>query len=168
MDKKSTFIIGGLLLIGVVFFLIILFTRTGLDINNAPPDTASTTDWVNTPAQTKEVLITPKTTVTAKHAYQNGLHIIAGEVPLPTPCHILEASGTASADKKQVFVQLASSIKTGETCAESITPARFKITVKAPSSAKISATLNGQEIILNLIEAGQDENLDNFELYIKG
>ena len=168
MDRRSTFIIVLLLSFGVIFFLFILFSRRGVEDGSQPPETASTTEWTETPAQTKEVLVTPKTTVTAKHAYQNGTHIIAGEVPLPTPCHTLEASGAASADKKNVVIALVSSIKTGETCPENITPARFKVSVKALAGANISATLNGQEIILNLIEAGPDENLDNFELYIKG
>lgn len=112
--------------------------------------------------------ITPKTVVTAKHAYRNGTHIIAGEVPLPTPCHLLEATGAASADRKEVLVEITSSVKTDELCAQVITPARFKVSVKAAQNAKISATLNGQAITLNFIEAGPDEDLDNFELYIKG
>jgi len=160
--------IVGLLLLGIVFFLVILFTRNVINTNGDTPYTASTTDWTNTPAEPRDVLVTPKTTVTAKHAYQNGTHIIAGEIPLPTPCHILETKGSASADKKQVFIELTSSIKTDEMCAQVITPARFKVSVKALSGAKMSATLNGQEVILNLIEAGPEENLDNFELYIKG
>src|SRR3989338_9524573 len=162
MDKKSTYIIVGIICIGLTLFLIALFSRSGLDVNNVPSGIASTTDWVNTLALPKEVLVTPKTTITAKHAYQNGTHIIAGEIPLPTPCHILETKGSASADKKQVFIELTSSIKTDEMCAQVITPARFKVSVKALSGAKMSATLNGQEVILNLIEAGPEENLDNF------
>lgn len=168
MDRKSTFIIVALLAFGSIFFLFILFTRGGVETPTYSTDTASTTNWLNTPAEHKEVLITPKTTITAKHAYQNGTHVVAGEVPLPTTCHILDASGAVSSDKKQVLLTLISSIKTGETCPDNITPARFKVSIKALKTAKITATLNGQEIILNLIEAGPDENLDNFELYIKG
>jgi hypothetical protein len=168
MDRKSTLIIVLLLALALVFFLVILFTRSSVETAAPSPETASTTEWLNTPAEQKTVLVTPKTTITAKHAYQNGTHIVAGEVPLPTTCHILDASGAASSDKKQVLVTLASSIKTGETCLDNITPARFKVSVKALKGARVSGTLNGQEIILNLIEAGPDENLDNFELYIKG
>ena len=167
MDRKNTFIIVLLCALGAVFFLAILFTRSGVNTDTPSADTASTTEWMNTPAETKAVVVSPKTTVTAKHAYQNGVHIIAGEVALPTACHILEASGVASTTKK-VLITLNSSIKTGETCPDNITPTRFKVSVKASPTAKITATLNGQEIILNLIEAGPDENLDSFELYIKG
>ena len=166
MDKKSTYIIAGLLIAAVTVFIVISFQRSTLD-TKAPSssDVASTSEWINSPAQ---LTVTPKTVITAKHAYQNGQHIVAGEVPLPTTCDILEANATASADKKQVLIQLVSSVKTGEKCPDDITPVRFKVTIKADKAAKLSATLNGQEVVLNLIEAGQNENLDNFELYIKG
>lgn len=168
MDRKSTYTIVLLLVVGSVFFVTVLFFRNGIDTSPRTTDTASTTAWQNTPAVPKEVQVSVKTIITAKHAYRNGEHIIAGEIPLPTPCHILESSGIASADKKTLFLSFLSSIKTGEVCAEVITPARFKITVRADKNAKIVATLNGQEVTPNLIEAGPDENLDNFDLYIKG
>ena len=71
-------------------------------------------------------------------------------------------------DKKTAIIQLVSSVKTGEVCAQVVTPARFKVSVGADKNAKLSATFNGQPVTLNLIEAAPGENLDNFELYIKG
>ena len=171
MDKTSTLTIVGLLILGVVFFVgLLLFSREKADVGN-PIDTAPTGDWATLPSETGDgsagVQVTPKTVITAKHAYQSGTHIVAGEVPLPTPCHLIEANGSASEDKKTVLLEIASSIKTDEMCAQVITPARFKVIVKAVQSAEITATLNGQAVTLNLIEAGPDEDLDNFELYIK-
>ncbi len=168
MDRKSTFIIVSLLLFGVVFFLGVSFIRNGSDNENGTSPAASTTEWMNVTTEKKEILITPKTTVTAKHAYQKGTHSIAGDLPLPNPCYILDASAHASDDKKQIFVEFVSSTKTDEMCAEVITTARFKVSIKALRDAKITGMFNGQEIVLNLIEAMPDENLDNFELYIKG
>lgn len=151
----------------VAVFIFVGFQKSS--ISTTPPDNAlpiaTTTTWEDTPAQPQ---ITQKTVITAKHAYRNGEHIIAGEIPLSTPCDILESSATASGDGKSVLVQLVSSIKTGESCPPSITPARFKVTAKAAKNATLSATLNGQEVTLNLIEAGPTENLDDFQLYIKG
>lgn len=168
MDKKSTYIIAGIIAVALVVFLVISFQKSTLDTK--PPEAnsaevASTTNWVNTPAQP---VITDKTVITAKHAYKAGKHIVAGEVPLPTPCDILETNAIASADKKSVIVQFVSTIKTSEACAQTITPVRFKVSVAADKNAKITATFNGQPVILNLIEAGPNDNLDNFELYIKG
>ena len=168
MDKKSTFIILGILVVAVIVFVVISFKKSSIDTADTG-EMASTTAWENTPAEKPDqIMVTQKTVVTAKHAYTNGVHTVAGEVPLPTPCHILDAVANVSADKKTVVVALTSSVKTDEVCAQVITPARFKVTAKAAKDAHISATLNGQEITLNLIEAGAGENLDNFELYIKG
>lgn len=170
MDKKSTIIVAVIIFIGILGLMIISF-KSSVDTDTVSRDqeNASTTAWENAPAEESGgVLITPKTIVTAKHSYQKGKHIFAGEVPMPTPCHILEQSITASSDKTQIFITLASSAKPDQVCAQVITPARFKLSVGAKSDAKVVTTLNGQEIILNLIEAGADENLDNFELYIKG
>jgi hypothetical protein len=166
MDKKGTYIIAGIIILAVIGFIIISFQKNTLD-TKPPQDqsAASTTEWLNTPAQP---VVNDKTVITAKHAYKKGEHIVAGEVPLPTSCDILTSNAIASADKKQVLIQLSSSVKTGEGCAQEITPARFKINAKADKNAVITATFNGQAVTLNLIEAGADENLDNFELYIKG
>lgn len=169
MDKKSTIIIAVTVIVALAFIIFIAVKKPGTEVATLGTDGTGTTEWANTPAQPASTsLLSEKTVVTAKHAYRNGAHIIAGEIPLPTPCHILESAGTASADKRNVFIELVSSVKTGEVCAQTITPARFKVSVKANKDASISATLNGKEVTLNLIEAGPNENLDNFELYIKG
>lgn len=166
MDKKSTYIIAGILILAVIGFIVISFQKTTLDTKPTTTlDSASTTAWENTPA---EVIATPKTVINAKHAFKAGTHTVAGEVPLPTPCDILETTAVASADMKQVVVQFVSSVKSGDKCPLDVTPARFKVTAKANIDVLISATLNGQPVTLNLIEAGPNENLDNFELYIKG
>lgn len=168
MDKKSTYAIAGIFLIAIALYVFISFQKNALltdSVVTSGGNDASTTAWENTPAQP---VVTPKTVITAKHAYRNGEHIIAGELPLPTPCDILETSAVTGSDKKTVLFQFVSSVKSGEVCAQMITPARFKISAVSDKNAKLTATLNNQVVTLNLIEAGPTENLDDFELYIKG
>jgi hypothetical protein len=139
MDKKSSIIIAVILALAVIVFIVVSFQKSSL---NTKSDTASTTEWVNTPAEpSPEDPLTTKTIITAKHAYKNGIHTVAGEIPLPTPCHVLESSVSASADKQKVFIELLSSIKSGEMCAQVVTPARFKVSVPADAGATISMTL---------------------------
>ncbi len=164
MDKKSSIIIALTVVVALIGIFVISLQSTTVDTRDA--ELASTTAWLNTKAENIDV--PTRATVTAKHAFLDGAHTVAGEIPLPTPCHILESSALTSGDKKSVLITLSSSIKAGDICAEVITPARFKVSAKADKSAVISATLNGQPVTLNLIEAGPNENLDNFELYIKG
>lgn len=165
MDKKGTYLIAGIVILAIIGFIAISFQKTTLDTKRSSGEIASTTAWENTPA---EVIASPEIVITAKHAYQNGVHIVAGEIPLPSPCDILESSALPGSDKKQILVQFTYSVRSGEKCAPDITPARFKVTSKADKNAVLSATLNGLPVTLNLIEAGPNENLDDFELYIKG
>lgn len=167
MDKKSTFIIVGIIVVAVMVFIFVMFQKSTIDTATSD-DTASTTAWENAPAVSAPSSVTEKNVVTAKHAYRDGSHIIAGEIPLPTPCHILDSESVVSTDKKHVLIRLVSSVKTDEICAQVITPARFKVTARADKGATITGTLNGQNITFNFIEAGPNEDLDNFELYIKG
>ena len=110
----------------------------------------------------------PRATITAKHQYRNGTHIIAGEIEVPTPCHILETDVIIRESfPEQVTVRFTVSTQ-AEICAQVITPARFKVEFEASERASILGTLNGEPVIFNLIEAGSDENLDEFELFIKG
>lgn len=110
----------------------------------------------------------PRETITAKHQFSNGTHIIAGEIGVPTPCHILEVDVTvAESFPEQVTVRFTMSTQ-AEACVQVITPARFKVEFDASDSARISGTLNGEPVTLNLIEADSGEDLDEFELFIKG
>src|SRR3989344_5090564 len=107
-------------------------------------------------------------TITAKHQFKNGKHIIAGDVNMPTPCHILTTSAqVAESFPEQVTIQFVSRTS-GEFCAQVITPARFKVEFTASENATVKATWNGQPVSLNLIPALPTDDLDNFELFIKG
>ena len=168
-NKRSTVIVAVIIIFAIAGLVIVSLQKLTLDSSVPQAETSSTTEWANAPAEKpSDILLSTKTIINAKHAYQDGKHIIAGEVPLPTACHILESNATALANKKQVLVTLNSSIKSGETCPPQVISARFKLIVEANKDAKIVTTLNGQEVTLNLIEAGPNENLDNFDLYIKG
>lgn len=168
MDRKSTLIIAVIIFIAIAGFIVVSFQKSVINSEVSSPQIASTT-WENTPAEKmNDLRITPQTIVTAKHLYLNGVHTFAGEVPLPSQCHILGSHISASKDKSQIFIALTSSTISSDECAPLITPARFKLTIPANKNSPMFTTFNGQEITLNLIEASPDDNLNNFELYIKG
>lgn len=105
--------------------------------------------------------------ITAKHEYRDGIHTVAGEVSLPTPCHILSTDTEVSTDGSEALILFESTTK-AETCAQVITPARFKIDFEANEDAVITALWNGLKAELNLVPVGEGETLDDFELFIKG
>ena len=111
---------------------------------------------------------TPEMTITAKHQFKAGKHIIAGDVNLPTPCYLLDTKASvAESYPEQVTIAFTATTQ-GEVCAQVITTERFKVDFTASEGATIKATWDGKPAILNLIPAGPGEDLNNFELYIKG
>jgi len=119
--------------------------------------------------QTGEQLTTDQNTINAKRAFIDGTHTLVGQIDLPTPCDLLDYSvAIAESVPEQVAINFIIINESEGACAQVITPARFKVTFAASAEAIIGATLNGVPVILNIIEAAEDENLDDFEIYIKG
>lgn len=102
--------------------------------------------------------------ITAKHQYKNGAHTIAGEVNMPTPCYILNVSSRNV--NGEVIIDFVSETN-GDVCAQVVTTERFKVDFNAGENVVIKATWNGQPVELNLIPAGADKDLTNFEIFVK-
>lgn len=108
------------------------------------------------------------TRIDAKHFYIDGVHTLAGEILMPTPCDLLEWNEiVAESFPEQVTVAF-TVINTTDTCAQVVTPQRFKSSFSGVPGATIRATMMGREVDLNLIPAGDGETPDDFELFIKG
>lgn len=106
--------------------------------------------------------------INAKHQYKNGTHVVAGTVNMPTACYVLNTNAViAESYPEQITINFVATTS-GDVCAQVITGERFKVDFKAAGDASIKATWNGQPVDLNLIPASSDEDLNDFELYIKG
>jgi len=129
-----------------------------------------TVNVIEEPAsQVETPLKAPDKIIIAKHQFKDGAHTIVGEIDMPTPCHLLDwETIIAESFPEQVTINFKSVYNSADVCAQVVTPQRFKITFEASENAVISATLDGKKIILNLIEAPKDEDLDDFEIFIKG
>lgn len=107
--------------------------------------------------------------ITARHRFSGGMHTIVGEIGLPTPCHLLQHETVIRESfPEQVTIEFTATAKDVELCAQVITPQRFKVVFDASEKALITATYNGVPAILNLIQVDEGENLDDFEVFIKG
>lgn len=106
--------------------------------------------------------------ITAKHFYIDGVHTLAGEVAMPTPCDLLEAEANVQeSDPEQIQVEF-NVVNNAEFCAEVVTPARFMVSAEAGEEATFDATFEGRAVELNLVEAEPGETPEEYELYIKG
>jgi hypothetical protein len=107
--------------------------------------------------------------VTAKHQIKARVHTVAGEIDMPTPCDLLEWDVSISESyPEQVLIKFKTVNKSEGLCAQVITPQRFMVQFEASRRASITATLDGEKIILSLIKVKEDEDIDQFEVFIKG
>ncbi len=106
--------------------------------------------------------------INAKHSFKSGKHIIAGEIEVPTPCHSLSVETLFRESNPEQVTLVFNTESDADVCAQVISSRRFKIEFNAEQNARIGATFNGKEAILNLIEAGPNEDLENFDIYLKG
>lgn len=108
------------------------------------------------------------TRIEAKHFYIDGVHTVAGEIPMPTPCDLLDAQTVVAESYPEQITLDFSVINNAEFCAQQITPQRFKVSVEASEEASFNARFMGRDVELNLIPALDGETPDTFELFIKG
>lgn len=108
------------------------------------------------------------TRVDGTHYYIDGVHTVVGEIPMPTPCDLLEADIiVAESYPEQISINF-NVINNAETCTQAVTPARFMVEAPASAEATFSANFMGRPVELNLIPAPEGETPDDFELFIKG
>lgn len=108
------------------------------------------------------------TRVDGKHFYIDGVHTVVGEIPMPTPCDLLEVNAiVAESFPEQITLDFRVT-NNAEFCAEVITPQRFKVSATASEEATFNALFQNQVIELNLVEAAPSETPEDFELFIKG
>jgi hypothetical protein len=115
-----------------------------------------------------EVKYASITRVDAKHYFIDGVHTLAGEILMPTPCDLLDSSAVVMESfPEQVSIDF-NVINNANFCEEQTTPQRFKISVPASEGATFRAAFMGRTVDLNLIPAAEGEVPDDFELFIKG
>lgn len=157
---------GGFLLVLVGLFVVTgsFSDSSGSVDTNFDADTADITE-PNTTANNTYAGITR---ITAKHFFDGTTHTFVGEVPLPTPCDLLETQSRVAESMPEQVTLLFTVINEAETCVQTITSQRFMIEVSAQEEAAFDAEFQGRPVVLNLLEPAPGETPDDFELYIKG
>ncbi len=154
-------IAGGFLLILVIagMFMFAYFKKN--ELKEATPSVPRVQEPVTSPYDSIS-------RIDAKHFFSNGVHTIVGEILMPTQCDLLNwNSRVAESFPEQVTVHF-TVVNNDDSCAQVVTPQRFKESFTASVGASINATFQGRSIELNLIPADPSETPEDFELFIKG
>ncbi len=106
--------------------------------------------------------------VNVKHQYKNGTHTYAGDIDLPTPCEKLTSSAVVDPQNSNKYTLTFTTTSTAQTCAQVRTSKSFKLSFKAGKDITVEGTLNGKKLRLNMFEVRADQDLDSFDIYIKG
>lgn len=159
INKPAMYAVGLFVLLAIILFGFIVTKNQGNELaeevmTNEPAEQVSDTAMI----------------VTAKHDYVDGKHIYAGNLDLPTPCHILRHDVVfLDEENMNAEIQFTSSVDDPESvCAQVINTVPFKVEFEAPEDAAISATLNGEGIVLNAVPVPDGEDIDSFSEFIKG
>lgn len=146
-----------LLIAGMFMFAYLKQSEQAVDVVVEPPQDEPVTDTYSY-----------ITRVDATHYFIDGLHTLVGEIPMPTPCDLLDYDVmVAESYPEQVTVDF-TVINNAQMCTQVITPARFKIEAAVAKEATFRATFLGRDIELNLIPAAEGERPEDFEVFIKG
>ncbi len=154
------------MIIGVVVVIILIglglyFWLGGKNETNIIPTDENPV--VTTPTDNGYVQI-----VNVKHQYKAGTHTYAGEIDLPTPCDTLKSEAVKDATTANKFTLTFTTTKSSQVCAQVITSKPFKISFKADKDVTVDATLDGKKLRLNTYEVREDQDLDSYDIYIKG
>jgi hypothetical protein len=126
--------------------------------------------------RTTDTTVLPTTTddadpirINAVHFFKDNAHTVVGELMMPTPCDLITSEVVVAESKpEQVRIAL-TKVNNAATCAQVLTPERFRVDFSASKEAVVTATLDGKEVILNLRDAEPGATPEKLEdLYFKG
>jgi hypothetical protein len=106
--------------------------------------------------------------VDIKEQYKDSTYTFVGSVDLPTPCHSVEAKVNQISDPLYEIEVTILPPAPDVMCAQVITPRQYSVSFQAPEEITVFANINGVIHELSRFVVPEGENINTFELYIKG
>lgn len=150
--KIGNIILTIVVLLALGFGIYYLVSRS--DVDNTANDPAAGSDYYVSVVQ-------------VKHQYADGTHTYVGSIDLPSACYSLE-SNSAMTGETAATINLTTTMSAEEVCAQVVTTRDFRVQIDGPENLTVSGMLNGRPVELNLFEVPADEDIDEFEINIKG
>lgn len=116
----------------------------------------------------KEIIERPEITINTKHQYKDGIHTYIGTFETPNACNNYNAE-IKDGENSEKIIEITYS-DSGEICAQVITERNFRVSFEGSEeeSQNVIATINGELVNLNIFEVPENQNIDDFEIFIKG
>ena len=108
-----------------------------------------------------------ETTINVKHQYKDGEHVYVGTFETPTPCYNYNVE-LSEVDDNRVIDITYNLTENDQICAQVITEREFRISYEGDENDSVIATINGELVNLNVFEVPTEENINQFEIFIKG
>lgn len=103
-----------------------------------------------------------------KEQYVAPTYTFVGSIDVPTPCHTLNAKVNQISDV--MFEIEVNTISPGDDvmCAQVISTQQFSVSFDAPKDILVYAKINGEIYELSRFVIPEGENINNYDLFIKG
>ena len=106
--------------------------------------------------------------VEIKAQHKGSTYIFAGSIDVPTPCHSLQTQAVKLSNTEYQIQINTIAPKDGMICAQVISQKSYKVTFDAPKDIVVTALINGVSYETNRFLIPSEENIDTFNLEIKG
>jgi hypothetical protein len=110
----------------------------------------------------------PTQKIEIKEQYKDSTYTFVGSLDLPTPCHSLATTVNKVSDAKYQIQVTTIDPKKDTVCAQVITPKPYKVSFKAQADIEVTVNINGVEYQTNRFVVPDGENIDTFQLEVKG
>jgi hypothetical protein len=122
-------------------------------------------DMTNVPVPGSDYYVS---VVQVKHQFKNGQHTYVGSIDLPNACYRLDSDIQTIANTDSAKINLSTYTNNEEMCAQVVTSRSFRLTLDDTRKLVVTGMLNGKPMELNIFEVPADQDIDAFEINIKG
>jgi len=106
--------------------------------------------------------------VEVKEQYKDGAYTFVGTVQVPSTCHTLASRANTIAEGKYQIEVVTVAPEAGVVCAQVVTDKSYKVSFQGPEVIEVTALINGVSYDVNRFVVPADQNIDTFQLEIKG
>ncbi len=114
-----------------------------------------------------EIIQKPEKTVNVKHQFKDGVHTYIGTIELPNPCY-LPLKTNLNSSENEMIIEINYSLNQEAVCTQQIIEEGFKISFEGQKNESVLATINGELVNLNIFEINPEDDIEEYEIFIKG